>query len=139
MDETGLRAPSGVAAPRAGICFRRVDALAVDRDSRIAAQIFRAARAGHHPQAELPFVEVDFGSGDARCSVVAERRHGVVLARTEERRYARRELRGGIEEILPARHETSIKLVRARRLSISYATAPRARPGATRPLRRRQN
>jgi len=53
-------------APCAGVSLRRIDALAVDRDTRIAAEILRAAGTRHHPQAELPVVEVDLGSADAR-------------------------------------------------------------------------
>lgn len=70
--------------PRPRDVIRGIDALAVDRQSRIAAQIPSSPGASHHPKAQLTFDELNFGSADTRRPVSAHSGHRVMLASGEE-------------------------------------------------------
>ena len=103
-----FRAPEQfrLSAPGARIALGRVDAVTVNRDPGITSQISGTSCRWHHPETKLTGVDLDFGSADPGRSVLAHRRHRVVLVRREECFYAPRKPGGRIDEFLPARHRT---------------------------------
>ncbi len=69
--------------PSTRVILGRIDAVTVDGEARIPAQVVAATSSRHHAEAQLTVFELDLGATDAGRTVLTDRGHDVMLVRGE--------------------------------------------------------